>query len=319
MRTNPLLAEPLKLEGDFQLGRLPKGFGEARELLCQPARPGSPSGDAELIIDASWFDLTLLAAFSQLIRNGSQTFHSLSLKFPALTPKKVVFFWETGFWTHIQANRHRSSVLAAPDPWQHQPRQDAPPSNYTPILRYDMTEPSDDVKQYVLDLEGHLKATALYPYIRTTDVIESREYLFLLLWELVHNAYCHSGGASLALAAQVFLGPDLETAPSAPHDSLQPLPEPLLNHLRAQFAEERRRSILRDRSRWFRRHNTSTFLAISVVDNGCGIPSRLRSQNKVDTPSDSSALKAAFSPAMSDRMNDPSLFDVASRTRVGEV
>ena len=318
MKTNPLslFPEPLALRGDFQLGRLPKGFAELRELLSHEPGKGSPKGDAELIIDASWFDLTLLASFSQLIRNGSQNFQKLSLKFRSLTPRKVMFLWETGFWSHIQANRDRSPVLSTPDPWHHQPLQDNRPSNYTPILRYDISEPSDDVRQYVLDLESHLKATAVYPYICTTDVIDSREYLFLLLWELIHNAHRHSGGTYLSLSAQVFLGPDVETTHFAPQDSLQPLPEQLRNHLRAQFAEERRKSVLQERSRWFRRHSAATFLVISVVDNGCGVPSRLRSQEKTDTVSDSSALKAAFSPSMSDRMNDPSLFDVHGLSQV---
>lgn len=317
MNTNSLFPEPLTLNGNFQLGHLPKGFSEVRELLTQPSKPHSPSRDAEIVIDASWFDLTLLAAFSQLIRSGSQKFHSLSLKFPSLTPRKMMFLWEVGFWSHIQANRHRSPVVSIPDPWRHQPKPDAAPSNYTPILRYDITEPSDDVKQYVLELENHLKATAVYPYIRTTDVIESREYLFLLLWELIHNAYRHSAGTSLALTAQVFCGPDLDSSgPASSQETLQPLSEQLRNHLHAQFVDERRRSALSDRSRWFKRHSTATFLAISVVDNGGGIPSRLRLQKKIDTSSDSAALKAAFNPAMSDRMNDPSLFDVHGLSQV---
>src|ERR1035438_6852137 len=165
MKTNPLslFPEPLALRGDFQLGRLPKGFAELRELLSHEPGKGSPKGDAELIIDASWFDLTLLDSFSQLIRNGSQNFQKLSLKFRSVTPRKVMFLWETGFWSHIQANRDRSPVLSTLDPLHHQPLQDNRPSNYTPILRYDISEPSDDVRQYVLDLESNLKATAVYP------------------------------------------------------------------------------------------------------------------------------------------------------------
>ena len=289
MPSTPSLDAKVEIDGNFFIGHPPKGLLLLHNILTHQKDSRTRDTNLHILINSSWFDITILSTFVNLIRLARPLFHSIHLKFAHLTTNQLHFLWRIRFWNLIQANCEGSNVYCEPDPWIAVPTLSLPRSNFTQFFFHDLTS-SFDVKPMVVAWETQIEQSAVFPYIANTDTIQSREYLFLLIWELLQNANEHSSGRSVIFGGQVFL------ARNACRNGLTAIEgtELLLNSLAAQYSRELANSRLPGRSDWLKRHSSDSFLLISCVDDGIGISTSIKNRDPKKCHSDDTALAVAF-------------------------
>jgi len=301
----------ISVEEALQLGSACNGLRQLQQTIEQQIIAKSPGATLKIIVTSLWFDITVLSCFCQQIREARSHFHRVDLFFPSITAKHVRFLWRTGFWQLLGANAEGSNLTCQPDPWRTQPIASKARANFTSLLFREL-DTSFHVKPLVSEWQSQLEDIEVFRHIENSDLIQSREYLFLLLWELTQNAAEHSKGRSLILAGQLLLAGTTQFS-----DRNGPGNNPrLVARLRGQHEAEIQHSATLIRREWLENHGSDSFLIMSCTDNGIGIPSSLRDRRQNEHSTDEKILLDAFKPEVSTRMADPSLFDVHGLSQV---
>jgi len=326
---------PFEIHSNLELGALPPQLRALSRFVAERPETAHPWGNLRVTWSSDWSDLTLLAYFGQVLRLCQRRFAQVNLQLDGPMVKKIPFLWKCGFFDCVRANRVGSILECFPDPWRHRPDTDLVRANYTPLVMLDVapvgqgdTKPQfrdRQVTDCINDWDVGLRSTASFPVVRNADAIHSREYLYLLLWELLNNAYIHSETHHVTLAGQIFLSQEhiaalknladdisndylLQSAGSVPS---------LLDALAVQHRIEVQHTQLTARRTWLKNHRDRSFLLLSCTDSGMGIPQSLkRSEVVAEQETDGHALARAFSPWTSTRRNDPTLYDVHGLSQI---
>jgi len=158
----------------------------------------------------------------------------------------------------------------------------------------------------VQDLLEQIEKMAVFPLVAHTNLISSREYLYVVLWELVQNAVDHSNGKNVAVAAQLFYPGEL------------PGDKPL--DLSKQYRlEERNSKKLEKRRNWLARHRNCPYLLLTCVDDGIGIPASMRQRPQVPEGEDSDLLGFALEREFSSHDCVEHYFDVHGLHLIGNL
>jgi hypothetical protein len=323
----------VELAGSLKLGAYSDQFAGLVQAVAGRTASDKPSGHLKVTLSTDWLDLSMLSCLAQTLAAAQERFAEVTLDLKEPMVRRIPFLWQVGFWQVIRANMRESRLRCWPDPWDHRP-QDLERSNYTPLIFVHTDNVPDPrtadarVAAGVKSWNESLQSTACFPVVSEADAIRSLEYLYLLLWELTHNAYVHSGSSTVCVAGQVLLsGTDI--ARMAPRPSGQAMHSPdeffpdvrnigrMLDALRKQHWMEVQHTDLPRRQAWLKTRKNCSFMLLSCVDSGIGIPRSLQTHGCHSTiTNDQDALAAAFRPWTSTRRGDPSLFDVHGLSQI---
>jgi hypothetical protein len=302
----------LEINGDFQLGSFPTGYHDLERAVIHKENHEIFETHLAIYISSKWLDLTALSCLALLLKRASLAFSTVHLQCdPDFIARKSRLLWQLGFWPLVRANAEQSNLTCSPDPWTHQPPPTHANVNFTQCL-YQNISPDLDTKPIVAEWEKQLARTEVASLIEHSPVIQSREYLYLLLWELAENAREHSQGRGLLLTGQFFVSKSDFQHPTQPSD----LNAALTDSLAAQHAIEINNSYLGVRREWLHSHKNESFLIIGCVDNGIGIPASLRNQHNRQNATDESLLLLAFDPETTTRMENADPVDVHGLSQV---
>jgi hypoxanthine-guanine phosphoribosyltransferase len=305
----------VEIIGPMVEGKIPKGMIYLFQLVADQK---SPSNSEALTIhwESSWFDLSILSQFALLILRAREQYHRIELNLQGATRSKIQFLWQCGFWESVQANYKSSNLVSTPDPWKSKPFY--PASTFSPIYLLDAPENNDDalqigddrIKNAVTIWNEKLKMAECFSIINTTDVIKSQEYLYLLMWELIHNAYIHSKTKKIAISGQFFIAPNWLMQANRSND----LKEELIKNLKRQYELERRQKNRHERNQWIEKQKGDSFLLLTCVDTGIGIP---RSLDRIDSlKTDAAKLQYSFTPWSSTRRQRSELLEAHGLSQI---
>lgn len=313
---------PVQIEGNLQLGRYPMGLPQlAREVAA--ARGSDTLGQKlEVSLDSKWYDITLLSSLSQMLWTAGDVYGRTDVTFNSTD--KFKYFWQCGFWPCIRHSESLRGMTVHPSPESHFPKRQLPSLSSTPLIYKQLVEGESIVQQLVEEWAEHLSSTVAFGAVSGTNAIVSREYLFMLLWELVQNAQQHSGGDLVTVAGQLLIGQEdaksLQDPLAGDAEELEiPDADSIAGRLANQHKAEVEYCALGKRKQWLQQNRASSFLLISCVDNGAGIPKTMAARYHKEFDSDESALSAAFDPDRSTRFEDPDLFDVHGLAQIADL
>ena len=288
MNTN----EDATITGDLCLGKYPLSFARLPRVL-----ESMPRWQADaVVLNSSWFDLTMLGYLAILLRSCKKPEASLTLRFG--TDRKYSFLWRSGFFSASRVGHRNSPFNVEPDIWNRQPSETKCRANFTPFIVLDMdaehpaaTEPhgySELAKNAAYSLLSELEKTYVYPLVEHSELMESREYLHVVLWELVQNVIDHAKASHAVIAAQVFYKGDCKG-------------DEALSGLPAQHFLEEQHCVLPLRENWLFQNREHDYLMLTCVDNGVGIPASVRRKKSPRTEHDDrQLLGSSFQRELSD-------------------
>ena len=296
-------------------GAIPKEFLSLFASLLEP-RPQGTRETLTIQWDSNWFDLSVLSQFALLLNQAKKHYYRIELDLRGKTVDKVKFLWQCGFWDSIQANFKGSNLACSPDPWKSKPSH--PATTFSPIYVIDIPNPvndgiqlGDDKIKYAVEFwNDKLRSAECFHFIENTDIVKSREYLYLLMWELIHNAYIHSGSSQIAISGQFFLSPKWLRE----QQNNEGISTDLLNNLTAQYEIEKSSKFRPERNNWIKAQKNVSFLLLTCVDTGIGIP---KSLERVGSKyKNSEKLKFAFTPWSSTRRQKADLVEAHGLSQI---
>ncbi len=185
----------IRLSTDLALGADLSDLARLGRFVIDRLSVERPVGDLEIAWSSGWLDMTLLAHMGQVLRLSHGRFARISLNLEGAMQDKFPFLWQCGFWRYVRANRVGSRLYCSPDPWEHPHDPDRAAANYTSLFvlelaprgpgATDSQEADQTVADFVKDCDSALRSTACFPVVAQSDVMYSREYLYLLLWKRV--------------------------------------------------------------------------------------------------------------------------------------
>lgn len=303
-----------KKTGSFRLGAKSLELSILSNMIKASSR-GSATSELRITVDDQWLDLSMLCYITQLLQEAKSKYERILLRTPEFRDSKIRFLHRLGFWGLVESPGKDSGLICEPNPLIALPANIQDRLSYTPIITCSCDIESKAVKGVINRFGKALREASVYPLVAETDAMWSREYLFLLIWELLNNARQHSHGSVVGIAAQLFIAPD-ET--SGKYDQTRELgiDEQALKVLGEQHRVEIENNILPQRRIWLSRRRDTSFMLISCADIGIGIPDSLRNRGMSGIDSDIDALKSAFDPDNSLGMNNPELYDVHGLSQV---
>lgn len=327
---------PIEIMGDLTLGSYAAALGDLGRLATERPTDQARRSRLEVHWSSKWLDPSLLSMFAQFLRLSQNRFSHVTLRLGDAVEDKIPFLWECGFWPLVQANYKAGCLACIPDPWRARPTSGRAAASFTPLFTVENPETDTQSGQYqaiekrigdiVTDWDGHLRRTACFPVVENADVMQSREYLFLLLWELAHNAHVHSGSQLITLMGQIFVSQSDSKAYEATclqQGSPSPSVErelALFKSLEWQYSQQQESTILPARKKWLRHHEEHSFMLLSCADCGIGIPESLRRYaQRSDDGNDVEDMRRAFSPWTSTRRNNPEFYDVHGLSQIRRV
>jgi adenine/guanine phosphoribosyltransferase-like PRPP-binding protein len=299
----------LSINGPLRLADYPEGLAQ---LLAPPASPTpSPGRTLEIALSSHWFDLSLLSILALGLARLKRRRMPTLIKYPSATHSKMAFLWRSFFWPIVGPNSEDSLISVDPNPWHFRPPSQYAPLNHTPLLLHEFYSHGLDVKTAVDAWDHHLRATVLAKAVADADLMISKEYLYLVLWELVQNVQDHAAAEAFVISGQLFLSPtDAATLPSGYGPDV-------VQEIKKSYDRDIQHSSLHLRRRWLSDHRDTSLLLISCVDDGLGIPQTLRKRH---SGSDSTLIRRAFTEDTSSKSaRDTSLFDAHGLTQVGRL
>ncbi len=324
----------------FRLGSRHLQLSELSKLLKSVSKKATATDQLWLTIDDQWLDLSLLSYLGQLLRNAQDSFVRIRVRMPEFTDSKIRFLHKLGFWELIGVGRGNASLRCEPDPIVSLPANIRERLNYSSfvtcscakansdnlvgVTAADTTEASttstlpdqNQVKEAVRRFDRQLQEASVYPLVAQTDAMWSKEYLYLLVWELLNNACQHSESDQAIVAAQIFLSCSEISESGASTDADFGLRRTVLESLARQHDAEISNNTLENRGKWLSRHRETSFLLISCTDCGIGIADSLRRREIPEVTSDVEAIEAAFDPDNSLGMTNPELYDVHGLSQI---
>jgi orotate phosphoribosyltransferase len=301
------MPQTIRLDGLLRLGSSP-GLSALIQTILPLRRKKETRPTLRIELAYLWFDLTALSYMAQAILVASDAFERVEVIIDELSDDKIRFLWRIGFWSLLQLDEPDSRIFCTPDPRRAQPDDFSQRINYLPLLSRDYEKEDDFVKPLVEDWYRMLHETMLFPLVADLDAIRSREFLYVLLWELVQNVKDHSNGDAVTLGGQYFL-PDSEQL-------RKHISESAVKRIVKQHDLEIQHSTLRLRTQWLKASAKKAFLMLSCCDYGIGIPASIRQRFPDKYNSDGPALKAAFSLEASVRASSIAEYDVHGLAQV---
>lgn len=313
----------ITIQNDLSLGNYPDSLSTLTRTIIEKTTPAHLTDHFKLTLCTSWFDFSLLTYLAQLLSLARDRFADFELSLNDPATEKIGFLWRCGFWQYVGANTVGSALICKPDIWRLRPDTSGIPTNFTEIFHLNTKSISDSpieaartdtgVADFVKRVDDSLRSTACFPVVRYTDAMQSREYLYLLLWELVHNSFVHSQGQDVAVAAQLFLSP----SDIASWQEQTATSNSTVAKLSIQHATEIDHTTLPERTKWLTAHREHSFLLLSCTDCGIGIPESIRNHLSTSrSSSDVDLLLRAFSPWSSSRRYDPNLYDMHGLSQI---
>lgn len=305
------------IDSDLLLGDYPLGLCQLNQIASRHLSNGTRGRSLRVNWSGTWFDLSMLANLGQALWIVASHFDEVRLTLIDFTDQKFRFLWQLGFFTLIQANYEGSTIRCSPDPWKKGPTESGPPLNYTPFLVHADETGAENVGDTIKRWEQHLEHMYCYPVIASLDAIHSRDFLSVLVWELVENAARHSRVNYACLGGQVFLSPSHIREFMARRDQEGGGLNAAFLSLQRQHAAETTHSRLPLRTEWLRSHDRDSFLLFTCVDIGIGIPASLRGRHPhVAKMADHNLLADAFSIDLSSRLQDADACDVHGLSQI---
>jgi adenine/guanine phosphoribosyltransferase-like PRPP-binding protein/signal transduction histidine kinase len=281
----------VSIDGNLCLGKYPSSLPQLpRTFESLPSVRPNP-----IAVNSSWFDLTMLSYLAMLIRSCKRPEADLTFKFE--DDKRYSFLWRSGFFSASRIGHRSSPFKVAPDIWRRRPSDLDSRANFTPLIALEInpdqtTEPqargySELAKDAANSLLMELEKTNVYSHVERSGLMGSKEYLHIVLWELVQNVIDHAKAAHVIIAAQVFYKGDSKG-------------DPALSGLRAQHGMEEQHCELPLRKIWLKDNRERDYLMLSCVDNGIGIPASIRLKNGIQERDDKQLLDSSFQRESSD-------------------
>lgn len=266
--------------------------------------------DVDVWFSNKWIDISLLSYIAHTIVELDIETNIVTLHFD--TKRSVRgrynFFWSNNFWNIIKANRSNSNITAFPDPFIFASDNFSERLNFTPLIHFNLKDKLHSVEQVVYDFKLSLESCYIYDYIKTFDVIFSKEYLYFLIWELIDNAHIHSSGNHVTIAGQVFASKSLcRTFPAGFSENLE-----FQYNLELDFCK------LSQKKNWLIEHKNEDFLLLSCVDSGIGIPESLKRKG-INFLTDSDAIMLAFDREFFLNSNKKDYFEVHGLSQIKQL
>ncbi len=291
-------------------------------------------GRITIDLEIEWFDLALMSRLGQIILNAQDVCDEIGIDTSRMVsqPSRMKFLWEVGFWQLVRVNYRGSKIVAEPDPWDYTkgivlegeyiPLLDESRSNFCTLISQRISTGIVSVNDAIQDWDRELSGLKAFQVVKTKEIFQSKEYLYLLIWELLLNALHHSKGSIASLSGQIFLSrSDIDTF--LPEQALENDSENMrmFDHIRLdRFAKQHSRevenSILPGRKRWLTENQNQSFLMVGCADNGIGIPDSLRHKEIGESESDRWCIQKAFSKDIVALTKNPSTFDVHGLTQI---
>lgn len=281
----------IEIESPFYLGRYPTNLGELLQNLAK-----RPNQYGKITINSSWFDISILSSFALSLRSCCLPEPSIHIRFA--TDQKYSFLWRLGFFSASRIDHNGSAFKVSPDIWGKTPSDLTSRANFSPIIVFNLDKSKDIspenrgysqiVKETTYSLISELENTHIYPYVVEEDLIQSKEYLHIVLWELIQNVFDHANSGYGAVAAQFICNGNYNS-------------ENALKGLKAQHESEEQYCVLPKRKSWLISKRTKDYLLLSCVDMGIGIQDSIRTKkHTAQIISDDKLLEMAFERECSD-------------------
>lgn len=280
------------VKGDFCLGKYPEGFDSLLKIVYE-----CPCFEKTNIkLDASWFDQTILCALALFFRTKSLAEPCFHINFT--NNKKLLFLWRSGFFENSHVGYQNSPFEVSSSVWNKKPKENTACANFTPMIRFEVPKEKSLAKkdeilipaqQYTNNLLKELEKTKVYSYVEKMDLMQSREYLHIVLWELIQNVIDHAHASHGMISAQIFyMGDTVEDE---------------LKGLKAQHKIEVKNCTLPLRRKWLERNASNDYLMLSCVDNGIGIPNTMKPKSSVNSTLDINLIQESFQRCNSEHDN----------------
>jgi general secretion pathway protein E len=266
--------------------------------------------------------LTLLSHFAQLLRAARDRFIQVDLQLAGPMLDKQSWLADYGFWDYVTAEDAENRFRRHPEASESEGRPVGGRSACTPLfvlpVAFDDPEAmapeavEETVADFVKRWDAALRAGSCFAQVATTEAIQSREYLYLLLWELVHNAYTHARSRDVAISGQIF--PPPADATWTQNDS--PAPEAAESPIRYAMSATSAGG-LDVRRHWMHAHKDSWFLMLTCTDLGAGIAASAKEHGIVEGDGRAiDALAAILGPWKPGYRRDSRTYDVHGLSQV---
>lgn len=312
VRRDVNLAKPLLL------GKEPRDLSVLRSIVT-----GANADKTDLYVNwpLPWFDLSLLSNLVLQLDHAKRSCRKVHINLgesPSIS--RLSFLGQIGFWSVLACNETGSNITCAPVPDVPSDPLATPTdmTNSTRLFTSLLRQPSDRIEssemgEWIKKFDEDLTKTIAFHGILGSQLAWSREYIYRVLWELVVNSNRHSSeedgtrsdSDKIAIIGQVFLHQSMlaECRENLAHQSprvserIERRWERIAGSLSKQYELEIQHSTgLPSRREWLRRHANTSFLLLTCVDLGLGIPESLAARGVETEAPEHERLKLAFDP-----------------------